>query len=152
MVEGKIRILDRDTFDVIGQIPIGMGGPLRAPLRGREVSLRELRIAALLLRRGRARSGILDGGINRRGDAGCPRAGQLLYSAASMADPVKHKILSLGSGPTGIFTKPRTIETSVPGMFTGGDVQDPSYRQAGTAAGTDRMAAIDAERFLEAQR
>ncbi|MBM0126720.1 thioredoxin-disulfide reductase [Pimelobacter simplex] len=65
-------------------------------------------------------------------------------------DPRTHLVhgkLNLTSEGT-IWVDGRSSRTSVPGVFAAGDVIDPTYRQAATAAGSGVIASLDAEHFL----
>jgi len=81
-----------------------------------------------------------------------------LVPAAAMFVAIGHTPMTelfvgqIDTHPNGYLkTEPGTTRTNIPGVFAAGDVQDWTYRQAVTAAGTGCMAALDAERWLSSQ-
>jgi thioredoxin reductase (NADPH) len=87
-----------------------------------------------------------------------------LKTGASWEEPVDGFFVAIGHIPNtavfkgqietdadGYIISQGGARTNIPGVFHAGDVQDRSYRQAITAAGAGCMAAIEAERFLEAE-
>lgn len=68
------------------------------------------------------------------------------------SDPRTHLVhgkLDINADGT-VWVDGRSSRTSVPGVFAAGDVLDPTYRQAVTAAGSGTVAALDAEHYLAA--
>ncbi len=102
------------------------------------------------------------------GDASGVTAIRIRHRSGSTKEiPVHGAFIAIGHSPnTGIFEGQLDMDggyirtscaldgnrtaTSIPGVFAAGDVQDYIYRQAITSAGTGCMAALDAERYLDA--
>lgn len=85
---------------------------------------------------------------NKTGDEQTLEAGGLFYAIGHKPN-TEFLNGQLETDETGyLITEGKSTATSIPGIYAAGDVQDKTYRQAVTAAGTGCMAALEAERFL----
>ena len=85
----------------------------------------------------------------RLDDASSPLDGLFVAIGNDPRTHLVHGKLDLTPEGT-IWVDGRSSRTSVPGVFAAGDVIDPTYRQAVTAAGSGTVAALDVEHFLAA--
>lgn len=119
--EGKVSIVWNHTVDEVLGDEAGVTG---VRLAGNDGSQRTLEVHGLFIAVGHTpNTGIFEGELAMQGG-----------------------YITVRGGAAGLAT-----ETSVPGVFAAGDVADHVYRQAITSAGTGCMAALDADRWLEAR-
>jgi thioredoxin reductase (NADPH) len=120
--EGKVEILwNHETVEVLGDEKGSHGLRIKHTQTG---TLQDLQVQGVFVAIGHSpNTGIFEGQLDMAGG-----------------------YIKTRSGLEGLATM-----TSVPGVFAAGDVQDHIYRQAITSAGTGCMAALDAQRYLEAQ-
>jgi thioredoxin reductase (NADPH) len=119
--EGKVVLELNQTLDEVVGDPSGVTGLKLKATNGE--SAKELKVHGLFVAIGhKPNTGIFDGQLE-----------------------MHNGYIKTRSGTEGMATA-----TNVPGVFAAGDVQDHVYRQAITSSGSGCMAALDAQRYLEA--